>query len=138
MRSLYMSSARLQLAADAAVLSGVVYLPANPALAQSVALRKAQMNGISSSEIVYNRCASDGRSIMMVVERKVPYRFARLFGLSRSLVTVRAVANTRSAHSVTGLVPIGIYYHAPSAARHPLPGGPNTLAVKLPNIDRVL
>ena len=99
MWALYLSSVRLQQAADAAVLSGAVYLPANPALAQSAARSKARMNGIHESEIVYNRPVSDGKSITMVVERKVPYRFARLFGLSQSLVTVRAVAAIGSSKS---------------------------------------
>ncbi len=92
MWALYLGAARLQQAADAAVLAGAAYLPANPALAQRAAQSKAQMNGINEREIVYNHPATDGRSITMVVERNVPYRFARLLGLSRSLVTVKAVA----------------------------------------------
>ena len=120
MWALYLSSVRLQQAADAAVLSGAVYLPANPALAQSAARSKARMNGIRESEIVYNRPASDGKSITMVVERKVPYRFARLFGLSQSLVTVRAVAAIGSSESATGLLPIGIHYDAHHAACRPV------------------
>jgi len=107
MWALYLSSTRLQQAADAAVMSGAAYLPTNPSLAQSVARSEAQMNGIRESEIVYNRPASDGRSITMVVERNVPYRFARLFGLSQSLVTVKAVAIAAPFHSATGLLPIG-------------------------------
>lgn len=116
MWALYLSSVRLQQAADAAVLSAAAYLPANPALAQSVARSKAQMNGIRESEIVYDRPAADGRSITMVVERNVPYRFARLFGLSQSLVTVKAVAITHSSRSAAGLLPIGIQYDARCAA----------------------
>lgn len=96
MWAVYLSSVRLQQAADAAVLSGAAYLPANPALAESAARSKARMNGIRENEIIYNLPASDGRSITMVVERNVPYRFARLFGLSQSLVTVKAVAGASS------------------------------------------
>lgn len=99
MWSLYLSSARLQRAADAAVLSGAIYLPANPALARSAARIKAQMNGIRESEIVYDRSAPDDRSLTMVVERNVPYRFARLFGLSQSLLIVKAVAGINSSRS---------------------------------------
>jgi Putative Flp pilus-assembly TadE/G-like len=112
MWALYLSSTRLQQAADAAVMSGAAYLPTNPALAQSVARSEAQMNGIRQSEIVYNRPASDGRSITMVVERNVPYRFARLFGVSQSLVTVKAVAIAAPSHSAAGLLPIGIHCDA--------------------------
>jgi|SRR5579872_3112980 len=107
MRALYRTSARLQLATDAAVLCGAAYLPANPALAEIAARNKARMNGIREGEIVYSRPASDRRSITMVVERKVPYRFARLLGLSQSLVTVKAMAATRPSRSAAGLVPIG-------------------------------
>jgi Flp pilus assembly protein TadG len=46
MRVLYRTSARLQQATDAAVLCGAAYLPANPALAEIAARRKAQMSGI--------------------------------------------------------------------------------------------
>ena len=95
MRVLYRTSARLQQATDAAVLCGAAYLPANPALAEIAARSKARMSGIREDEIVYSRPASDRRSITMVVERKVPYRFARLLGLSQSLVTVKAMAATR-------------------------------------------
>ena len=112
MWAIYLSSARLQQAADMAVMSGAVYLPANPTLAQSAARSKAQMNGIRENEIVYNRSASDGRSITMVVERNVPYRFARLCGLSQSLVIVKAVAGVSSSQSATGLLPIGVQYDA--------------------------
>ena len=69
---------------------------------------KARMSGIREDEIVYSRPASDRRSITMVVERRVPYRFARLLGLSQSLVTVKAMAATRSSRSAAGLLPIAI------------------------------
>jgi hypothetical protein len=112
MWALYRGFARVQHAADAAVLAGAVYLPANPKLARNAARRTAQMNGISDSEIVYNQPASDGRSITIVVERSVPYHFARLLGLSRSLVTVKAVAGISGSESAAGLLPIGIQYGA--------------------------
>jgi hypothetical protein len=108
--ALYRSSARLQRAADAAVLTGAAYLPANPALAQNAARGFAQTNGILENEIVYNRPASDGRSITMVVERRVAHRFSRLLGLSPSLVVVKAMARVVPSRSVTGLLPIGIQY----------------------------
>ena len=118
--ALYLSSNRLQRAADAAVLSGAAYLPANPALAQNVARNQARMSGIRENEIVYSRPASDGRSITMVVERNVPYRFARLLGLSQSLVTVKAVAAIGGSKSAAGLLPIGLQYDAHYTAYQPL------------------
>ena len=120
MWALYLSSVRLQQAADAAVLSGAAYLPANPALAESAARSKARMNGIRENEIIYNLPASDGRSITMVVERNVPYRFARLFGLSQSLVTVKAVAGASSFQPAAGVLPIGIQYDAHYVEHQPV------------------
>ncbi len=120
MRALYCSSVHLQQATNAAVLSGAVYLPTNPALAESAARSKAQMNGIRENEIVYDRPASDHRSITMVVERNVPYRFARLFGLSQSLVIVKAVAGIASFQSASGVLPIGIRYDAHYAMYQPI------------------
>jgi hypothetical protein len=119
MWALYRGFARLQHAADAAVLAGAVYLPTNPKLARSAARSSAQMNGISESEIVYNQPASDGRSLTIVVERSVPYQFTRLFGLSQSLVTVKAVAGMSGSESASGLLPIGIQYGARYARYQP-------------------
>ena len=110
MRALHCSSVRLQQAANAAVLSGAAYLPTNPALADSAARHKARLEGIDQNEIIYERPASDCRSITIVVERKVPYRFARLLGLSPSLVIVKAVARISSFQSACGVLPIGIQF----------------------------
>jgi len=120
MRALYCSSVHLQQAANAAVLSGAIYLPTNPALAEGAARSKARMNGIRENEIVYDRPASDHRSITMVVERKVPYRFARLFGLSQSKMIVKAVAGISSVQSASSLLPIGIQYDAHYAIYQPI------------------
>jgi hypothetical protein len=108
MRVLYRTSTRLQQATDAAVQCGAAYLPANPALAEITARSRARTSGIREDEIIYSRPAADRRSITMVVERKVSYRFARLLGLSQGLVTVKAMAVSRSSQSAAGLLPIGI------------------------------
>jgi hypothetical protein len=108
--ALHCSAVRLQALADKAVLTGAAYLPANPVTAERVALSKALTAGIGENEIVYNRPAADGRSITMVVERNIPYRFTRLFGLSQGQVIVKAVAACGRLDSAAGLVPIGIQY----------------------------
>jgi len=113
--ALHLSAVRLQTLADEAVLTGAAYLPANPLIAERAALTKALMTGIGENEIVYNRPAADSRSITMVVERNVPYRFTRLFGLSQGQVIVKAVAACGRPDSAAGLVPIGIQY-APDGA----------------------
>jgi hypothetical protein len=48
----YVRAARLQRAADAAALAGVVYMPGNPARARAVALEAAARNGVSPSATV--------------------------------------------------------------------------------------
>lgn len=108
--ALHRSAVRLQGLADEAVLTGAAYLPGNPVIAERAALSRALMTGIGENEIVYNRPAADGRSITMVVERNVPYRFTRMFGLSQGQVIVKAVAACGRPDSATGLVPIGIQY----------------------------
>ena len=56
----------------------------------------------------------------MVVERKVPYRFACLFGLSQSKMIVKAVAGISSVQSASSLLPIGIQYDAHYAMYQPI------------------
>ena len=110
MLALYLGAARLQRVADAAVLAGAAYLPANPALAQRAAQNTAQINGVDVGEIVYNHPGPDSRSITIVIERHVPYHYARVLGLSQSLVTVRAMAGVNASRSAVGLVPTAIQY----------------------------
>jgi hypothetical protein len=129
MWALYCGHARLQHAADAAVLAGAMYLP-NPQLARSAARSSAQMNGISESEIVYNHPASDGRSITMVVERSVPYHLARLLGLSQSLITVKALAGISDSKSASGLLPIGVQCGARYTTHQPIVLKPPRRAVR--------
>jgi|SRR5690242_7263558 hypothetical protein len=130
-RALYISSARLQCAADAAVRSGAVYLPENPVLAQRVARRTALINGIRESEIVYTRSATDGRSLTMIVRRNMPYHFARLLGLSQSLVTVKAVALPNASYLAPGMLPISDRDNIPVAPRrHVKRSDPDSLKEK--------
>ena len=89
--TLYSCSSQLRRATYAAVMSGVRYLPTNPALAERTTLKVAELNGIRTDEILFSQPGADGQSITMVVARRVPYRFARMFGLSQN-VTVKAVA----------------------------------------------
>lgn len=103
--ALYSCSLELRRATYTAVMSGVRYLPANPVLAERTTIEVAELNGILAGEIVYSRPDADGESITMVVARHVPYRFARLFGLSQN-VTVKAVAHVTDAHTSAGALRI--------------------------------
>ena len=108
--ALHRSAVSLQALVDEAVMTGAEHLPVNPALAERAALSKALLIGIDANEIVYNRPAADGRSITMVVQRDVPYRFARLLGLAQTRVIVKAMAAGRMSESAVDLVPIGIQF----------------------------
>jgi hypothetical protein len=115
MQAVYSSSVHLQKTANSAVLSGAVYLPADPALAESAARSRAQIDGISEDEIIYDRPAADARSITMIIERKVPYPFLRLFCRHQGLVTVKAVAGIRPFQSGSGVLPIAFHGDAHSS-----------------------
>ncbi len=82
----------LQNAADAAALGGAYELP-TAASARSKAVYYAGLNGVESSNITattpYN---GDSKKIEVVCTRTVNYTFARVFGLTSTTVTARAVA----------------------------------------------
>jgi Putative Flp pilus-assembly TadE/G-like len=110
---LYVDWVRLQKAADAAVLAGANYLPSNPGWAVDTANHYATLNGIAPGEIVSTQVAADQMSITMRLARPVPYYFARVLGLTRGGVSVRASAGVQAAGSGQGLLPIGIQYGTP-------------------------
>jgi Flp pilus assembly protein TadG len=104
----YLNWQSIQKAADAAVLAGANYLPADPASAISTADSWATKNGIASGEIVSTTVAADDLSITMTVKRTVPAYFARIFGTTSTPVQVAATAGVENVSTATGLVPIGV------------------------------
>jgi putative Flp pilus-assembly TadE/G-like protein len=105
---LYYNWGLLQKAADAAVLAGAHYLPADPANAISVANSFAAQNGMTVNEITSTTVAADQMSISVRLVRTVPYYFAKVIGISSGLVTARATAGLVGVGAVTGMLPIGI------------------------------
>jgi Flp pilus assembly protein TadG len=105
---LYYNWGLLQKAADAAVLAGASYLPADSANAVSVADSFAAQNGIAASEITSTTVAPNQMSITVQLVRTVPYYFAKVIGISSGLVTAQATAGLQGAGVVTGMLPIGI------------------------------
>ncbi|MBF6561215.1 MAG: Tad domain-containing protein [Candidatus Binataceae bacterium] len=89
---LYFNWVQLQKAADTAVLGGANYLPDNPDQAKTTAIQIAQNNGVQSAEITSTTVASDDLSITMMVQRKVPYYFARVLGLTNGFAAATASA----------------------------------------------
>jgi hypothetical protein len=106
----YYNWIKLQKATDAAVLGGASYLPSNPNLAVATARKLAALNGIKPTEIVFTLVASNNMSMTMGVTRRLPHLFGGVLGLPSGNVTTAATAAVAPAHSVRGLVPIGIQY----------------------------
>ncbi len=104
----YLNWQAMQKAADAAVLAGANYLPADPATAISTANTWAQQNGMASGEILSTTVAGDDLSITMTAKRNVPAYFARIFGTTTTAVQVEATAGVENSSTATGLVPIGV------------------------------
>jgi hypothetical protein len=88
----YYNWMQLQKAVDSAVLGGANYLPDNPDQATSTAQQLAELNGMAAGEIISNTVAADHLSITMLVQRTVPYYFARLLGLLNGTVSASASA----------------------------------------------
>jgi putative Flp pilus-assembly TadE/G-like protein len=116
----YYNWIKLQQATDAAVLSGASYLPSNPSLAVATARKLAAAHGIKPTEIVFTLVASNHMSMTMGVTRTLPHLFGRFLGLASGNVTTAATAGVAAAHSVRGLVPIGIQYGTSLASYRPL------------------
>src|ERR671914_646174 len=74
---------RMQRAADAAALAGVVYLPGNPSGANSAALAEATKNGYTSGagvSVVPQQDPINRRMLDVTVQAPVQTYFARLLG----------------------------------------------------------
>jgi len=131
----YFNYVKVQTGADASVLSGVKYLPDQPAAAISAATTYAtSFNGIKAAEIVSTTTSYDatlcpspgspppapvpGCKLTMNVKRIVPYYFGRLVGVSSGTMNVTATAEVGvPAASVNyGTVPIGVQYRSGSTS----------------------
>ena len=116
----YYNWIKLQQATDAAVLGGASYLPSNPKLAVATARKLAAAHGIKPTEIAFTLVASNHMSMTMGVTRTLPHLLGRVLGLASGNVTAAATAGVATAHSVGGLVPIGIQYGTSFASYLPL------------------
>ncbi len=116
---------RMQRAADAAALAGVVYLPANPASAVAAARAEAVKNGFTNGAggvtVTASADVANNRALRVSVRGPVPTFFMRAFGIS-------AIAGTRNAKAEYVLpVPMGSpesYYGVFGTLRTPA-GGTN-------------
>lgn len=87
-----LENGRLQNAADSAALAAARELP-NTSLAEGAALKYAQQNGLSESEItVTTPYSGDNTFVAVTVNRNIEYSFAKVIGFSSKNLSVRAVA----------------------------------------------
>lgn len=121
--------ARMQSAADAAVLAGASNLPTSPSRAIATATAYAQTDGMLASEVTTPTVAADGLSISITLARVIPYYFGRVLGLTASPVVVKSTAGLLTTGSVTGALPIGLsvqttYAYGQSITLQPGGGAP--------------
>jgi len=90
---LYYNWGQLQKAADAAALAGANSLPNDPTTAVANAKTYAVANGVKSSEVTATAIPTiNPTQVQVVIQRTVPYSFARVLGLTDGLVKVSAIA----------------------------------------------
>jgi Flp pilus assembly protein TadG len=123
--------ARMQSAADAAVLAGASNLPTSPSRAIATATAYAETDGMLASEVTTPTVAVDGLSISITLARVVPYYFGRVLGLTASPVVVTSTAGLLTTGSVTGALPIGLsvqttYAYGQSITLQPGGGAPGS------------
>jgi Flp pilus assembly protein TadG len=98
----YYNWVQMQKAADSAVLAGANYLPDDPARSISTAQTFAESNGIAAAEISSTTVAGNDLSITMVVNRTVPYYFAKVLGMTSANLQVQATAAPQPPTSTVG------------------------------------
>ncbi|HET9770236.1 MAG TPA: Tad domain-containing protein, partial [Acidimicrobiia bacterium] len=91
--SWYLRSAKLQRAADAAALAGVVWMPGDPASAQAAALATLHKNGIDTTKVSvsYPPPSASQQFRVKLTDPNVPAYFSRPF--------LPSISETRSATS---------------------------------------
>ena len=91
-----MERSRLQTIAGTAVYVGVLLLPSNPYGARRAAREYAEVNGISSTDIVLVQVADDRRSLTIELSCKVPMAIAAVEWNVDKYLTVTARADLQS------------------------------------------
>lgn len=90
------TSLRVQRAADAAALAGVVYLPATPASADARAMaesaKNGYANGVGPTTVTPGQDPGNPRRMNVVVSTEINTIFARLFGVNSFKITRKASA----------------------------------------------
>jgi Putative Flp pilus-assembly TadE/G-like len=89
-------SLRVQRAADAAALAGVVYMPSDFGTASSSALAESKMNGMTNDGTITivtpAQVLSDPRELRVTITTQVPTFFSRIFGINSWAVSRSSLA----------------------------------------------
>ncbi|MCL6638088.1 MAG: hypothetical protein K6T80_00215 [Firmicutes bacterium] len=107
--TLILEKERLANAVDAAALAGAKELPANPALAVSVAEAYASQNGCEPDPPAVT--AGNGypdSKIIVQATKEVKFTFARVLGFNSGTVSARAAAGVAGLTSVKGAAPLAV------------------------------
>ncbi len=107
---LVVGKSRLQNAVDAAALAGAQELPHSTSQADSIARDYVSTNVLSGK--IEDLYFSEGnRKITIRASNKVPFYFAKVFGMDEGEVEVKASAIKAPAGGMTGLRPFGVFEH---------------------------
>jgi hypothetical protein len=92
----YLNASRIQRAADAAALGGVIWLPGQPgtadATAVDIALRNGYDNGLTDVEVLPAPVAGEPNQLQVTVRDVVPTFFAKVLGFDTMTISRTAVA----------------------------------------------
>lgn len=105
--AVFVERAKLQNAVDAAVLAAVQELPANPQLAEEVALDYGQRNGIEQG-MLQVAITQENTTIQASSDKRVGLTFARALGYKWGYIEAQATAQVRPAGEVQGVAPLSI------------------------------
>jgi Flp pilus assembly protein TadG len=98
-------SLRVQRAADAGALAGVVYMPGLPDTAKTTAQTSAAQNGfpvVANVTSVTPAAATDPRELDVTITTKVPTFFSRIFGINSFTVFILLSEEGRDAPKISG------------------------------------
>jgi|GEM_PF-2454482 len=93
----YLNSARIQRAADAAALGGVVYLPDDPDEAYAAAIRVATQNGytdaVDGAQVLPDRIRTHPTQLKVTITDRVDTFFLKALGFDGTTITQTATAD---------------------------------------------
>ena len=93
----YLNSARIQRAADAAALGGVVYLPGDPTEAYAAAVRVATQNGytdsVEAAQVMPERIPDQPTQLKVTISDTVETFFLKALGFDGTTITQTATAD---------------------------------------------